>query len=126
MLSNIPPYMTTLGSFRVDFNISYSAPYRWAYATQPGMLQCNLNMRKAVGKSFIITLWCYKSWIHSIDHGLHTWGVLETCTPHFCISDKSWGEDMGIALSLTFYFGKSSLNQHVNRHSIDASRIISE
>lgn len=109
-----------------DFNISYSAPYRWAYATQPGMLQCNLNMRKAVGKSFIITLWCYKSWIHSIDHGLHTWGVLETRTPDFCISDKSWGEDTGIALSLTFYLGKSSLNQHVNRHSIDASRIISE
>lgn len=39
---------------------------------------------------------------------------------------KSWGEDMGISLSLTYYFGKESLNRKIQSRRSDASRVVSE
>ncbi|SUB88575.1 Uncharacterised protein [Porphyromonas macacae] len=108
-----------------DLSISYSAPYRWGYTIENGMMQCNFNMRKSIGDNIMLALWCYKSWLHSLGYPLHRWGISETHSSHFQTLNKSWGEDMGIALSLTYFFGKSSLNQRVERHSTDASRIIS-
>ena len=108
-----------------DINFSYSSPYHYLYTTQDGMMQCNIMMSKGIGSSVMLTLWAYKSWRQSLGHGIHSWGLSESHTPDFNRWTKSWGEDMGISLSIAYYFGKSSLNQTIQAKRSDASRIIS-
>ena len=107
-----------------DFDVSYSAPSRWGYETRVGMMQCNFRMRKSLGSNTMLSLWGYKAWRHSMGNHFHEWGITETQTPHFQSWNKSWGEDLGLSVSFTYYFGKSSLNQRIERHSTDSSRIL--
>ena len=108
-----------------DVNFSYSSPYHRLYTTQDGMMQCNIMTSKGIGSSVTLTLWAYKSWRQSLGHGIYSWGLSESHTPDFDRWTKSWGEDMGISLSISYYFGKSSLNQKIQAKRSDASRIIS-
>ena len=108
-----------------DVNFSYSSPYHLLYTTQDGILQCNIMTSKGIGSSVTLTLWAYKSWRQSLGHGIYSWGLSESHTPDFDRWTKSWGEDMGISLSIAYYFGKSSLNQKIQAKRSDASRIIS-
>ena len=88
-------------------------------------MQCNIMTSKGIGSSVTLTLWAYKSWRQSLGHGIYSWGLSESHTPDFDRWTKSWGEDMGISLSISYYFGKSSLNQKIQAKRSDASRIIS-
>ena len=88
-------------------------------------MQCNIMMSKGIGSRVMLTLWAYKSWRQSLGHGIHSWGLSESHTLDFERWTKSWGEDMGISLSIAYYFGKSSLNQKIQAKRSDASRIIS-
>lgn len=108
-----------------DVNFSYSSPYHHLYTTQDGIMQCNIMTSKGIGSSVTLTLWAYKSWRQSLGHGIYSWGLSESHTPDFDRWTKSWGEDMGISLSISYYFGKSSLNQKIQAKRSDASRIIS-
>ena len=108
-----------------DVNFSYSSPYHRLYTTQDGIMQCNIMTSKGIGSSVTLTLWAYKSWRQSLGHGIYSWGLSESHTPDFDRWTKSWGEDMGISLSISYYFGKSSLNQKIQAKRSDASRIIS-
>ena len=108
-----------------DVNFSYSSPYHLLYTTQDGIMQCNIMTSKGIGSSVTLTLWAYKSWRQSLGHGIYSWGLSESHTPDFDRWTKSWGEDMGISLSISYYFGKSSLNQKIQAKRSDASRIIS-
>ncbi len=111
-------------NWTADLNLSYSTPSQWGYSTRVGIMQLNVSMRKSIGENFIVSLWGYSAWRHSINNQFHKWGISITQTPSFKSWSKSWGEDMGVSISLTYYFGKSSLKQRIERRSADASRIV--
>lgn len=113
-------------NWSADVNFSYSTPYRGIYRTEKGLMQCNLMMSKSIGDNVMLTLWGYKAWRHSLNVGIHSWGFSGMQTSELSQWTKSWGEDMGISLSLAYYFGKESLNRKIQSRRSDASRVVSE